>query len=139
MSTRTGIRFSEERAISVEMVDSLYRSVGWSSADKPGQLHSALQNAHRLVTAWDAERLVGAGYAISDGSLVVYYPHLVVHPDYQRQGIGAAILQRLMAHYQGFHQQSLIADAGSVAFYERLGFVRAGRTEPMWIYDGHEH
>ena len=136
---RSEIRFSEARELSMEAVESLYRSVAWSSADKPEQLHAALLNAHRHVTAWDAERLVGAGYGISDGSLVVYYPHLIVHPDYQRQGIGAAIMQRLMAHYQGFHQQSIIADAASVAFYERLGFVRAGRTEPMWIYEGHEH
>ena len=46
---------------------------------------------------------------------------------------------RLMEHYRGFHQQSLIADAASIAFYERLGFVRAGRTAAMWIYAGHEH
>ena len=135
----TEIQFSEERELSREAVEALYRSVGWSSAEKPEQLHAALRNAHRLVTAWDRERLVGAGYAISDGSLVVYYPHLIVHPEYQRQGIGAAIMQRLMAHYHGFHQQSIIADAASVPFYEHLGFVRAGRTEPMWIYEGHEH
>ena len=136
---RSEIRLSEERELPLPAVESLYRSVGWSSAEKPEQLHSALRNAHRLVTAWDSERLIGVGYAISDGALVVYFPHLVVHPEYQRKGIGAAIMRRLMAHYQGFHQQSIIADAGSIAFYERLGFVRAGRTEPMWIYDGHEH
>ena len=133
------IQFSEERELSREAVESLYRSVGWSSAEKPDQLHSALVNAHRLVTAWDDGQLVALGYAISDSALVVYFPHLVVRPDYQRQGIGAAIMQRLMAHYKGFHQQSIIADAATVSFYERLGFVRAGRTEPMWIYDGHEH
>ena len=133
------IQFSEARDLSLQSVESLYRSVKWSSANKPDQLHRALLNAHRLVTAWDDGRLVGLGYAISDGALVVYFPHLVVHPEYQRQGIGAAIMQRLMAHYEGFHQQSIIADAASVSFYERLGFVRAGRTEPMWIYDGHEH
>ena len=48
-------------------------------------------------------------------------------------------MQRLMAHRQGVHQQSLLVDASSVSLYERLGFVRAGRTEPMWIYEGHEH
>ncbi|GAL03228.1 histone acetyltransferase HPA2 and related acetyltransferases [Photobacterium aphoticum] len=34
-------------------------------------------------------RLVGIGNAISDGHLVVYYPHMLVHPDVQGQGIAA--------------------------------------------------
>jgi hypothetical protein len=44
-----------------------------------------------------------------------------------------------MARYQGFHQQALLADGGAIEFYRRMGFVRAGRTEPMWIFDGDEH
>lgn len=32
----------------------------------------------------DGERRVGIGNAISEGHRVVYYPHLLVHPDYFR-------------------------------------------------------
>jgi GNAT superfamily N-acetyltransferase len=31
---------------------------------------------------------VGLGNAISDGALVVYYPHMLVLPEYQGRGIG---------------------------------------------------
>jgi len=120
-------------------VVALYRSVGWSAATKPGALTSALRCAHTAVSAWDDERLVGIGYAISDGYLVVNYAHLVVTPAYQRRGIGTAIMRELMARYEGFHQQTILADQDSIAFYFRLGFVRAGQTEPMWIYQGAEH
>jgi hypothetical protein len=41
--------------------------------------------------------------------------------------------------YKGFHQQVLIADGEACKFYQALGFVRAGNTEPMWIYSGDEH
>jgi len=44
-----------------------------------------------------------------------------------------------MSRYETFHLQSVIADQHSVPFYASLGFVRAGRTEPMWIYQGDEH
>ena len=57
----------------------LYRSVDWSSANKPDQLHQALLHSDSLITAWDGDRLVGLANAISDGFLVVYYPHFVVH------------------------------------------------------------
>jgi GNAT superfamily N-acetyltransferase len=133
------ITLSDERAPTMDAVAALYRSVGWSSARKPEELHRALRGAHRLVTAWSGDALIGLGYAISDGHLVVYYPHLVVHPSHQRRGIGERIMRQLMSHYDGFHQHSIIADEHSVAFYQRLGFVRAGRTEPMWIFDGDEH
>ena len=82
---------------------------------------------------------MGLGNAISDGHLVVYYPHMLVHPDYQRQGIGKKMMLAMQTRYSGFHQQMLTADGGAVDFYRALGFERAGKTQPMWIYAGSEH
>ena len=76
---------------------------------------------------------------ISDGHLVVYYPHLLVLPAYQGRGIGREIMQRLKIRYEGFHQHMLIAESAAAMFYEKMGFVRAGKTEPMWIYTGDDH
>lgn len=120
-------------------VIALYRANGWSSAEKPAQLMAALGNSHALVTARIGGQLVGLGNAISDGHLVVYYPHMLVHPDHQRQGIGRRMMQAMMARYAGFHQQMLTADGAAIAFYESLGFEGAGRTRSMWIYAGTEH
>ncbi|WP_208640050.1 GNAT family N-acetyltransferase [Massilia violaceinigra] len=120
-------------------VIALYRANAWSSADKPEQLLAALRNSHSLVTAREDGVLVGIGNAISDGHLVVYYPHFLVDPAHQRKGIGRLMMQALCARYAGFHQQMLTADGDAIAFYESLGFTRAGRTEPMWIYAGTEH
>jgi len=121
-----------------EVID-LYRANGWSSADKPNELLGALRNSHSLVTARVGLKLIGLGNAISDGHLVVYYPHLLVHPDYQRQGIGRAMMKHLQMRYSDFHQQMLTADGKAIEFYEQLGFSRAGQTESMWIYSGTEH
>ncbi|NHZ63595.1 GNAT family N-acetyltransferase [Massilia genomosp. 1] len=120
-------------------VIALYRANEWSSADKPEQLMAALRNSHSLVTAREDGVLVGIGNAISDGHMVVYYPHFLVDPAHQRKGIGRLMMQALCAHYAGFHQQMLTADGDAIAFYESLGFERAGRTAPMWIYAGTEH
>jgi len=121
-----------------EVVD-LYRANEWSSADKPIELLSALRHSHSLVTARIESKLIGIGNAISDGHLVVYYPHLLVHPDHQGQGIGRAMMEQLQIPYSGFHQQMLTADGKAIDFYKQLGFSRAGQTESMWIYSGTEH
>ena len=120
-------------------VVALYRANQWSSADKPEQLLAGLRNSHSLVTARLDGRLVGLGNAISDGHLVVYYPHLLVHPAFQGQGIGRQMMDALQQRYAGLHMQMLTADGRAIAFYESLGFSRAGQTEPMWIYAGGEH
>jgi len=133
------IRYSDDAKPPISDVLALYRSVDWSSADKPEALHKGLLGSHSLITAWDEATLVGLGNAISDGHLVVYFPHMVVHPDYQGRGIGTELMKRMMARYRGFHQQALIADGRAIVFYKRLGFVRAGATEPLWIFDGREH
>jgi len=141
-STRVGladIEFKETRDILIESVVALYGSLGWSSAEKPAALRRALFGSHSLVTAWQGERLVGLGNTISDGHLVVYYSHLLVDPEFQGKGIGTEIMRRLMSHYEGFHQHVLVADGRAIEFFRKCGFERAGKTEPMWIYAGHDH
>ncbi|MGJ5673945.1 MAG: GNAT family N-acetyltransferase [Nostochopsis sp.] len=113
----------------------LYQECGWSSAAKPDQLLTALTNSHMVISAWYRETLVGLGNAISDGALVVYYPHLLVRPAFQRRGIGRLIIKALQSHYVGYHQQVLLAVKDAVDFYEECGFQKACSVEPMWIYD----
>jgi len=131
------IRLSDQ--IQEEETIALYVANDWSGAKKPVELLAALRNSHSLVTARLSSTLIGLGNAISDGHLVVYYPHLLVHPNYQGKGIGRQILQAVQTRYSGFHQQMLVADGKAIEFYKRAGFVRAGKTEPMWIYDGGDH
>lgn len=125
--------------IEEQEVVELYRLNNWSSADKPNQLLPALRNSHTLVTARISGSLVGIANAISDGHLVVYYPHMLVHPEFQRQGIGRKMVAAMNSIYGEFHQQMLTADGEAIEFYKSVGFVRAGKTVPMWIYSGTEH
>ncbi|MEO0455759.1 MAG: GNAT family N-acetyltransferase [Cyanobacteria bacterium P01_A01_bin.114] len=133
------ITFSEKRDIAIEPILSLYRANGWASAQKPRALYQALLSSHALVSAWDSDHLVGIGNAISDGFLVVYYPHLLVSPDYQGQGVGKSILEILKQRYEGMHMHMLVADNEAVGFYKKCGFSKAGNTQAMWIYEGKDH
>lgn len=133
------IEIKETFEIEQASIIELYKANEWSSAEKPVQLYRALLNSHSLVTAWHDEQLVGLGNALSDGHLVVYYPHLLVHPDYHGKGIGKLILMRFQKKYGDFHQQILVADGKAIEFYKKCGFERAGKSESMWIYQGTEH
>ena len=132
------ISYKENHDIDCLSILNLYQANHWSSANKPEQLYNALMHSQLLISAWDKSKLVGLGNAISDNFLVVYYPHLLVLPEYQKQGISRQIMKILTSRYQGFHQHILLADQQAIEFYKKCGFKRAGKTEPMWIYKEEE-
>ncbi|MBC7912621.1 MAG: GNAT family N-acetyltransferase [Pyrinomonadaceae bacterium] len=133
------IEIKETKDIPLSAILELYKANHWSSAEKPAELYSALLNSHSLITAWHNDKLVGLGNSLSDGYLVVYYPHLLVQPEYQGQGVGKLILEKFQEKYAHFHQQILVADGKAIEFYEKCGFEIAGETKPMWIYKGGDH
>lgn len=133
------ILIKDDKEIDPDQILELYRANNWSSANKPENLVKGLKNSHSLVSAWYNGQLVGLGNALSDGYLVVYYPHLLVHPNYHGKGIGKKIMDRMQQIYGGHHMQILVADGKAIDFYAKCGFVKAGQSQSMWIYDGDEH
>ena len=123
------IHYRDTRELPVEAMLALYRANHWSSAKKPALLHAGLLASHSLITAWDGERLVGLGNTLSDGYLVVYYSHLLVHPAYQRRGIGAELMRRLIARYRGFHQHILVADGGGPEVLSQMRLRTGGQDK----------
>ena len=110
------MKIPETRKIPIEQIIELYKANEWSSANKPEKLYQGLMNSHTLISAWDNNKLVGIGNAISDGHLVVYYPHLLVHPNYQGRGIGKMIVDKMKEKYEDFHIQMLTADGKVIDF-----------------------
>ncbi len=133
------ITIKETKGIKKKDILSLYEANDWSSAQKPDALYNALMNSDTLISAWDGNILVGIGNAITDGYLVVYYPHLLVLPDYQGKGVGKKIMEVFRERYVNFHQQILVADGQAIDFYQQCGFQTAGETRAMWVYRGNEH
>jgi GNAT superfamily N-acetyltransferase len=133
------IEIKETLNIPKDQLLDLYKSNKWSSAEKPELLYKALINSHTLISAWVNGRMVGIANAISDGYLVVYYPHMLVHPDYQGKDIGSKMMVAMQKKYDKYHQQMLTADGEAIDFYKKCGFKKAGKTESMWIYQGTDH
>ena len=75
------------------------------------------------VGAWDGDRLVGAVRVLTDGYFFATVPEVLVDPEYQRRGIGRALMKRaLEAAPRG--RLFLGAQPHPVAFFERLGYRR---------------
>ena len=103
----------------------LYCSVGWTNyTDNPEMLKGSYKNALKVLGAFEGEKLVGILKAVGDGYSILYIQDIIVHPVYQRQGIGTALLKEILKLYSNVYQKVLITDNGeeTVKFYESCGF-----------------
>jgi GNAT superfamily N-acetyltransferase len=104
----------------------LYQSVGWTNyTDRPDMLEQAYRHSLKAYAACVGERLVGVVRVIGDGFSVVFVQDLLVHPEYQRQGIGTTLLKTVLEEYRDVYQLHLLTDhtEKTTTFYQSLGLV----------------
>lgn len=112
--------------INMEEILPLYASVGWTNyTQKPDMLQQALAHSLKILADYEDGRLVGLTRAVGDGHSILYIQDILVHPDYQRCGIGSALLRTLLADYSHVYQKVLLTDdtEKTRAFYGSMGFM----------------
>lgn len=108
-----------------EEIAPLYAAVGWTAyTDDLASLKKGFENSLLILAAYEEERLIGLIRAVGDGYTIVFIQDILVHPQYQRQGIGTALLRSVMERYQYVRQLQLTTDdtPKTISFYQSLGF-----------------
>ena len=108
-----------------EILD-LYSSVGWTNyTDRPEMLRNAYEHSLKIYGAYAGDKLVGIIRVVGDGYSVVFIQDLLIYPEYQRKGIGTALLQHILNEYKDVYQKHLLTEntEKTIAFYRSLGFV----------------
>lgn len=103
----------------------LYESVGWTAyTAEPEKLQRAFENSLLVLGAFDGEKLLGIIRAVGDGVSIVFVQDVLVFPEYQRNGVGRALMNALLEKYSGVRQIELATDnvPETVGFYKALGF-----------------
>ena len=106
-----GYIITEYRDYNEQEIIPLYESVGWTNyIRKPQMLKDAFLHSLKSYAAIADGKLVGIIRVVGDGSSVVFVQDLLVYPEYQRQGIGTALLKRIMEDYFGVYQLHLLTE-----------------------------
>ena len=111
-----------------EEVIRLYRSVGWTNyTERADMLREAYENSLCALGAYDQDRLVGLIRAVGDGVSIVFVQDILVLPEYQRRGVGTALLKAMTDRYRTVYQTELLTDRTekTETFYRSAGFVPA--------------
>ena len=134
------IQYSENGRISFEKLMDLYNSVGWTAYTKDlNVMKKLLPGALSYTSAWDGDRLVGLIRTVGDGCSILYIQDLLVHPDYQRQGIGQTLVTQTVAAAKNIRQIFLSTEntEKTVKWYRSVGFVTMEETGAVtFIYRG---
>jgi ribosomal protein S18 acetylase RimI-like enzyme len=101
--------------------------VGWPRPPAPERRLDLLRGSDFVSLAFDGSSLVGFVTAVSDGVLAAYIPFLEVLPSHQGQGIGTALVRRILDRLDDLYMVDVVCDAPLESFYERLGFLRLDR------------
>ncbi|MCE5260013.1 MAG: GNAT family N-acetyltransferase [Chloroflexi bacterium] len=105
----------------------LRAAVGWRTFSEAA-VKRFLPNSLYSVCSYAGDRLVAMARVVGDGGLVFYIQDVIVLPARQEQGIGRALMERVMAWIMVQAQPGavigLMAAVGREGFYERYGFIR---------------
>lgn len=104
----------------------LCESVGWEEAINFEAVTISIEHSLFSVLIKNDEKLIGMGRIIGDGAVYFYIQDVVVHPDYQGQGIGKLIMNNLLNYLEQNAPQKafvgLFASEGNEKFYQAFDF-----------------
>lgn len=117
------IRYTEEKIFTLEQVQQLFLSVNWISGNYPERLYKALMNSSTVLTVWDDDMLVGLIRVLDDSEMLAQIHYVLVHPDYQGQGIAGKMIEHIKEKYKDFlYIEVMPEDKNNAPFYEKHGF-----------------
>ena len=91
--------------------------------DDRERMNLMLRNANLVVTAWDADLLVGIARSFSDFSYATYLSDLAVRTSHQKHGIGRELIRRTR-ELGGRATVILLSAPKAVDYYPRIGFTQ---------------
>ena len=96
--------------------------VDWPNPPSSKTHLKLLQNSSKVVIAINpsTNKVVGFITAISDGVLSAYIPLLEVLPEYQGQGIGQLLVEKILEQLEDIYMVDLCCDEHLIPYYEKF-------------------
>ena len=108
------------------LLRNLYEHAPWARGRTIEGIERMLKNTDYQFSAWDGGSLVGFARVLTDGIYRATLWDVVVHPGYQKRGVGESLISRVLAHpVLGSVEKFWLNTRDKFGFYEKFGFVRS--------------
>lgn len=130
LHSRFGSPEQVEAELDVPQLRSLFELTAfWAKGRSIPDLVTAIYHSEPVVTVRMGDRLIGFARATSDGVYRATIWDVMVHPDYQGQGIGRKLVETLLSHpHVSRVERVYLTTTHQQRFYERIGFEVNGTT-----------
>ena len=126
--------YTNERKYTQQQVLNLFNSVKWKEGKTPNRLRHSLQNLNTVYTAWHNDELIGLTGGMDDGAMSAYVQYLLVSPRYGHLGVGAKLLQLILAEYKSYPHVFIVVHTPQARhFYEKEGLTKKNNALVMYI------
>ena len=89
----------------IDEIRRLYSEVGWTAyTENMPALEQGYKNSMTVLAAYEDDELLGIIRTVGDGFTIVFIQDILVFPEKQRQGIGAALLKAVLDRYPNVRQ-----------------------------------
>lgn len=125
---KENIYLSTCKKINLEELEKLCDSVGWVRRPLK-KVKFALENSFLAISIFYIEnnnkRLIGFARVTSDGSFNATIWDVVIHPDFQGNGLGTLLMNQIIKELRNYDISTitLFADPEVLKFYKHIGFV----------------
>jgi N-acetylglutamate synthase-like GNAT family acetyltransferase len=103
----------------------------WAKGRNIKDLAIAIANSEPVISVWDKELLIGFARATSDGIYRATIWDVVIHPDYQGNGLGSKLIETVLNHPRMQKVERVyLMTTHQHKFYEKIGF-QVNKTTTM--------
>lgn len=124
-----------KKDITFEEYNELRKLVGWGTISER-QFNTSIPNSRFITVGKCDGKTVSMARAVGDGGYHLLIVDVIVHPDFQGQGIGKEMLSQLMDFVKNGYVEkgettmvSLLSAKGKEPFYEKMGFMKRPNDE----------
>lgn len=124
-----------DKSISLEEYNGLRRLVDWYEVSER-QFITSIPKSIFITVGRDDGKVISMARAVGDGGYHLLVVDVIVHPDYQGQGIGRQMITQLIEFVHNDYIEpgettmvSLLSAKDKEPFYEKFGFFRRPNDE----------
>ena len=125
--------FKDSKKIDLEKVVQHYK-YGWGSKKREkADVKKMLENSDLALSLWDDKKLIGFARILTDFVYRATIWDVIIHPDYQGQGLGKLIMETIL-HHPKLKKVSYfwLVTSDKQRFYKKLGFKMEENWSMYW-------
>ncbi len=125
--------FKDSKKIDLDQLVKHYQHGWWSQNRKKADVKKMLANSNVAISLWHGKKLIGFARVLTDFVYRATIWDVIIHPDYQGQGLGKLIMERVVNHPKLKKVSYFwLITSDKQKFYKKLGWKMEENWSMYW-------